>query len=166
MRDRIGIDEPFTHWMLHNKHLMRWLCRKKFSFFGDDAEFRPGAYAVGCSKIHIGDRVVIRPQCMLFAAPDAFITIQDGALLGPGVHIYTNNHKTHDQTWIIEQGHTKGRCVRICRGAWIGANAIILPGVNIGECAVVAAGAVVRDNVPDFGLVGGVPAKPIIREQQ
>ena len=166
MRDRIGIDEPFTHWMLHNKRLMRWLCKRKFSYFGKEAEFRAGAYAVGCSRIHIGDRVVVRPQCMFFAAPDAFITIQDGALLGPGVHIYTNNHKTYDQTWIIEQGHTDGKCVRIRRGAWIGANAIILPGVNIGECAIVAAGAVVRENVPDFGLVGGIPAKPIIREQK
>ena len=106
MRDRIGIDEPFTHWMLHNKHLMRWLCKRRFEWFSDSAEFRPGAYAVGCSRISIGDQVVIRPQCMLFAAPDADIVIRSGALLGPGVHIYTNNHKTHGQTWVIEQGHT------------------------------------------------------------
>ncbi len=163
MRDRIGIDEPFTHWMLHNKHLMRWLCERRFSYFGKGAEFRAGAYAVGCSRIHIGDRVVVRPQCMFFAAPDAFITINDGVLLGPGIHIYTNNHTYTGKQWIINQGHTKGRCVRIDRGAWIGANAIILPGVNIGECAVVAAGAVVKDDVPAFGLVGGVPAKPLIR---
>lgn len=161
MRDRIGIDEPFTHWMLHNKRLMRWLCVRKFCFFGREAEFRPGAYAVNCSRICIGKRVIIRPQCMLFAAPDARINIQDGALLGPGVHIYTNNHTYTGKQWIIDQGHTEGRCVRICRGAWIGANAIILPGVNIGECAVVAAGAVVRYDVPEFGRVGGVPAKEL-----
>lgn len=166
MRDRIGIDEPFTHWMLHNKHLMRWLCERRFRYFGPRAEFRAGAYAVGCHNISIGSRVIIRPQCMLFAAPDASIWIKDNALLGPGVHIYTNNHAYTGKQWIIDQGHTKGRTVDINRGAWIGANAIILPGVNIGECAVVAAGAVVRDDVPDFGLVGGVPAKPIIREQE
>lgn len=163
MRDRIGIDEPFTHWMLHNKRLMRRLCNKRFSYFGQEAEFRPGAYAVGCSRISIGRRVVIRPQCMLFAAPDAKILIQNGALLGPGVHIYTNNHTYTGKQWIIDQGHTQGRTVRICRGAWIGANAVILPGVTVGECAVVAAGAVVRDDVPEFGLVGGVPAKAIVR---
>lgn len=166
MRDRIGMDVPETHWMLHNKHLMRWLCKRRFRYFGEGAEFRAGAYAVGCSRIFLGDRVIIRPQCMLFAAPDALIAILDGALLGPGVHIYTNNHKTHDQAWVIEQGHTDGKNVYIGRGAWIGANTIILPGVEVGECAVVAAGAVVKDNVPDFGLVGGVPAKPIIREQK
>ena len=52
--------------------------------------------------------------------------------------------------------------MNIGRGVWIGApNVVILPGVTIGDCAIVAAGAVVTSNIPDFAVVGGVPAKII-----
>ena len=51
--------------------------------------------------------------------------------------------------------------VRIKKGAWIGANATILPGVTIGKNVIVAAGAVVNKDVPDNMIVGGVPAKII-----
>ena len=51
--------------------------------------------------------------------------------------------------------------VRICKNAWIGANATILPGVTVGENAIVAAGAVVSKYVPPNTVVGGVPAKII-----
>jgi len=47
------------------------------------------------------------------------------------------------------------------RGAFVGAGATLLPGIEVGECAVVAAGALVRTNVPSFSVVGGVPAKVI-----
>ncbi len=51
--------------------------------------------------------------------------------------------------------------VHIKRNAWIGMGAIILPGVTIGENAIIAAGAVVSKDVPDNALVGGTPAKMI-----
>ena len=54
----------------------------------------------------------------------------------------------------------KGKIV-IENDAWIGAGAIILPGITIGEAAIVGAGAVVTKNVPPFTVVGGVPARPI-----
>jgi len=50
---------------------------------------------------------------------------------------------------------------RVASGAWIGANATVLAGCDIGERAVVAAGAVVRESVPDGAVVGGVPAEPL-----
>ena len=59
--DRIGIDMPYTHWRLYFKSTMRRLCLKKFKHFGHGAEIRPGVCIVGCSKISIGRRVVIRP---------------------------------------------------------------------------------------------------------
>ena len=64
--DRIGPDVPFTHWQLHYKKRMIELCKRKFRKFSEGAEFRAGAYAVGCSQIEIGKRVIIRPQSMLF----------------------------------------------------------------------------------------------------
>ena len=54
--------------------------------------------------------------------------------------------------------------VTIKKNAWIGMNVTICPGVTIGEYAVVAAGAVVTKDVPDYAVVGGVPAK-VIRMQ-
>lgn len=161
--DRIGPDLPFTHWRLYFKPLMLKLCQKKFKHFGNNAEFRPGAYAIACSKISIGENVVIRPTTMLFADPrdnGAEIVIEDNVLIGSGVHFYTNNHRFDllDQP-IFHQGHYDGETIKVRTGAWIGANAIILPGVTIGKNAVVAAGSAVTKDVPEFTVVGGVPAK-------
>ena len=46
---------------------MKWICKRKFKHFGENAEFRPGAYADNCSKISIGDNTIIRPGSMLFS---------------------------------------------------------------------------------------------------
>lgn len=163
--DRIGPDMPWTHWRLHFPSTQRALCRRKFRRFPDSAEFRPGAYAVACSKIEIGERVVIRPGTMLFANPDskdAGIIIEDGVLLGSGVHIYNANHAFHDpNTPIIDQGHSPARQVVLRRGCWIGANATILAGVEVGENAVVGAGSVVTKSVPARAIAVGNPAHPL-----
>lgn len=62
---------------------------------------------------------------------------------------------------MAERGNTIPARVVLEANVWIGANATILPGVTIGENAVVAAGAVVTRDVPANTIVGGVPAKPI-----
>ena len=163
--DRLGPDLPFTSWRLLFKSKMIKLCKSKFKKFGCNSEFRPGAFAIACSRISIGDNVIIRPTTMLFADPrsnGAEIDIQDNALIGSGVHIYVNNHNFSDNTIpIFQQGHTNGESVIIKKNVWIGANAIILPGVIIGENSVIAAGSVVTKSVPSHALYGGVPAKLI-----
>ena len=60
-----------------------------------------------------------------------------------------------------QQGNQKEQPVTIMDDVWIGARAIILPGVTIGQGAIVAAGAVVTKDVPPFAIVGGVPARLI-----
>jgi len=161
--DRLGPDILFTHWRLYFGPTMVRLCTSKFSYFGEDAEFRAGAYAICCSKISLGDRVIIRPGCMLFADPSnggAGITIEDDVLLGAGVHIYVANHKFDDPTvLIIEQGHSQSQSVLIERGAWIGAGTIVLPGVTIGRNAVVGAGSVVTKDIQAFTVAVGNPAR-------
>jgi acetyltransferase-like isoleucine patch superfamily enzyme len=165
--DRIGPDIPFTHWRLHFKPLMQKLCRKKFQYFGENAEFRPGAYAIACSKIRLGKNVVIRPGVMLFGDPRSekvSITIEDDVLIGSGVHFYVGNHAfKNSNVPIIYQGHDDPKEVIVKKGSWIGANAIILPGVQIGENAVVGAGSVVTKSIPKGVLAAGNPAK-IIKE--
>lgn len=159
--DRIGPDCPFTHWRLYIKSYGKKLCKQKFKKFPDTAEMRPNSYAVVTSEISLGENVVIRPGCMFFADKEGgYIEIGDDVLLGSGVHIYTNDHAFMDKTKpISEQGYTPSAPVIIKKGAWCGANSIILKGVTIGENSVVAAGAVVTKDVPDYCVVGGVPAR-------
>lgn len=87
------------------------------------------------------------------------ITIEDGALIGPNVSLITENHSEIPEL----RQHVYGRPIVIKRKAWLGAGVTVLPGVTIGENAIVAAGAVVSKDVPDNTIVGGVPAK-IIRK--
>lgn len=159
-QDRIGPDVFSSHWKLHFKSTMKSLCLDKFAFFGDDAEVRPGAYVVFCSRVHLGRRVVVRPGCMLFSDPEGFITIEDDVMMGGGVHIYVSNHQfSNPNIPIIDQGSYKFSHVILRKGCWIGANVIILPGVEIGENAVVGAGSVVSRDVPPRTLALGNPAK-------
>lgn len=161
--DRIGPDIPWTHWRLHFKSTMRALCHRRFRRFGEGAEVRPGAYAIMCSQISIGNRVVIRPGTMLFADASAGITIDDDVLIGSGVHIYVGNHRFSDALPIIDQGHSPSRDVTLRRGCWIGANAMLLSGVTIGVGAVIGAGSVVRESVPDGAVAVGNPAQLLPR---
>lgn len=163
--DRLGPDMPLTHLRLYFPSSMRKLCIKKFKRFGEACEFRPGAYAVSCSKISIGDRVIIRPGSMLFADPrekGAGIVIEDDVLIGSGVHFYCHNHKfDNPDIPIIAQGYYDSKQITLKRGCWIGANSILLPGVTIGNNAVVGAGSIVTHDIPDMVIASGNPARII-----
>jgi len=163
--DRIGPDVPYTHWKLYFKTTMLKLCKKRFKYFDDTAEFRPGAYAICCSKISIGKRVIIRPNTILAASSnnnDQGIAIEDDVLIGPGVNIFITKHKFNNPNIpIIEQGYYEEEKILLKKGCWIGANAIILPGVTIGENSVIGAGSVVTTSIPDGVVAVGNPAKVI-----
>ena len=163
--DRIGPDVPYTHWRLHFKSTMLKLCKSKFKYFDDTADFRPGAYAICCSKISLGKRVVVRPSTMFFADPregGAGIIIEDDVMMGSGVHLYVNNHRfDNPDIPIIDQGHYVSQPIVLKNGCWLGANVIVLPGVTIGENSVVGAGSLVIKNIPPKTLAAGNPAKVI-----
>ena len=103
--------------------------------------------------INIGKNVFINFDCTFLALGG--ITIEDDVLIGPKVNLITENHPLNpkDRKGLI------CKSILIKKNAWIGANATILPGVTIGENAVVASGAVVSKDVPDNTVVGGIPAK-------
>lgn len=143
-------------------------CESKFKKFGAGSKFRPGAYAEACSKISIGNDVVIRAGTYLFADPapnGAGITIEDGVLIGSGVHFYTNNHEfSNPDIPILEQGYpvaSEDDSILVRKGCWIGAGVIILPGIEIGENSVIGAGTVVTKSVPPRVVFVGNPGKMI-----
>lgn len=109
------------------------------------------------NRVKFGKNVFINHSAIFSASGG--IEFEDGAMLAPSVRIATINHDMNQRHTIYTYGK-----VHIGKNAWIGMNATICPGVTIGKCAVVAAGAVVTKDVPDYAVVGGVPAK-VLRYQ-
>lgn len=109
----------------------------------------------GNQNITIGNRCAFNESVMLIA-PRSPIVIGDDVVLSPYVMVTTDSLEHEIKT--LPRPHVS-KAIHIKNGAWIGARATILQGVTIGENAVVAAGAVVRDDVAARSLVAGVPAK-------
>ena len=106
-------------------------------------------------NIKIGKRVTVMSNSLFMSAGS--ITIEDDVLVAANVQLISNNHDP--------QEHAILTCkpVVLKRNCWIGAGATILPGVTVGENAIVAAGAVVSKDVEPNTIVGGIPAKLIKR---
>ena len=106
-------------------------------------------------SISLGKNVFINHACSFLDIGG--ITIEDDVQIGPRVNLTSENHPLDPQdrkTLLLGS-------ILIQRNAWIGAGASILPGVTIGENAVVAAGAVVSRDVPANTVVAGIPAKVV-----
>jgi acetyltransferase-like isoleucine patch superfamily enzyme len=91
------------------------------------------------------------------------IEIGDDIQTGPYVYITDQNHTYTDPVEPIGRQWPTEAAVKIGSGSWLGANVVVLPGAQIGEHVVVAAGAVVRGTIPDRCVVAGVPAKVVRR---
>jgi acetyltransferase-like isoleucine patch superfamily enzyme len=102
--------------------------------------------------IHLGKHVFINHACSFLDMGG--ITVEDHVLIGPKVNLITENHPLSPP----ERRDLVTKPILIKKNAWIGAGSTILPGVTIGENAVVAAGAVVSKDVKANTVVGGVPA--------
>jgi acetyltransferase-like isoleucine patch superfamily enzyme len=89
------------------------------------------------------------------------VTIGNHVNLAQGITVTALNHNFSDASKPIDQQGVSTKAVTIADDVWIGANAVVLPGVSIGRHCVVAAGAVVSKDVPDNSIVAGVPAKVI-----
>ncbi|MCK9387446.1 MAG: acyltransferase [Sulfuritalea sp.] len=124
--------------------------------FGDKVTLNRYAYVQGGNGgVRLGDRVEINNFSIVNGTGG--VDVGDDTLIGPGVRIISYQHRFAVGATIRSQA-VDARPIRIGRDVWLGANAIILAGVTIGDGAVVAAGAVVREDVPEFMVVAGVPA--------
>ena len=106
--------------------------------------------------LRIGDRCVIGRGSHIVAHES--VVLGDDVYTGPYVYITDQNHSYSDLSEPIGRQMPVNRPVSIGAGSWLGAGAIVLPGSRIGRNVVVAAGSVVRGEVPDHCVVAGVPA--------
>ncbi len=99
----------------------------------------------------LGDRVTVKGGVQVWNG----VQLEDDVFVGPNA-TFTNDRMPRSRQWLDEHPRTTIRT-----GASIGANATILPGLEIGRGAMVGAGAVVTRDVPDFAIVAGIPARVI-----
>lgn len=140
------------------KKLRAILCSQLFNKSTKNINIEKGAYFGDGSKIEIDYGSGIGVNCELHGR----VILGKWVMMGPNVLIYTQNHR-HDLLNIpmAQQGDTEINPVIIEDDVWIGARAIILPGVRIGKGAIVGAGSVVTKKIPPMAIVAGVPAKII-----
>ena len=129
------------------------LMHKLFPLMGEGSRVMAPITVVRPHRVSIGRNAIIMPGCLMMSAGG--ITIEDEVQIAANVQLISNNHDLGNR-WVITC-----KPVKICRRAWIGAGATILPGVTIGENAVVGAASVVTHDVPADTIVAGNPAKII-----
>lgn len=140
----------------HSAEELRDLMSRLVGYHLDDG-FRlfPPIYTDFGKNIHLGKNVFINSGCCF--QDQGGIDIGDDCLIGHQVVFATLNHDPEPQ----KRGNNIAKPIKLGQNVWIGAHATILPGVSIGDHAIVAAGAVVNKDVPAFSIVAGVPAKII-----
>lgn len=132
------------------------LLRKLVAEAGTDCMIEPPFHANwGGANLHLGDRVYANMGLTL--VDDADIFIEDDVMIGPNVTLCTGTHPVAPR--LRAKGAQYNKLVRICRGAWIGAGSIVLPGVTVGEGSVVGAGSVVVRDIPAGVIAVGNPCR-------
>ena len=131
------------------------LLLERFAAVGEGAVVRPPFHCDYGSNIRLGAGVFLNFNCVILDVVE--VTIGDRTQIGPGVQILTADHPRDAAT--RASGLEFGRPVRIGRNVWIGAGAIVLPGVSIGDDAVIGAGSVVTRAVPAGATAFGNPAR-------
>ena len=144
----------FNHTMPDTTEYDR-LMHEIFPTLGQSSHINTPVTAVRPHMVSIGKNVVIMPGCLMMAAGG--ISIDDGAMIAANVQLISNNHDLYERQIIT------CRPIHIGRNVWIGAGATILPGVTIGDNAVVGAASVVTKDVASDTIVAGNPARLIKR---
>jgi acetyltransferase-like isoleucine patch superfamily enzyme len=134
------------------REIMSLLTGKKVD---DTFRLFPPFYTDFGKNITIGKNVFINSGCHF--QDQGGIVIGDNTLIGHNVVLATINHDLNP----LNNRKNHYASINIASNVWIGSNATVLPGVTIGEWAVIAAGAVVTNDVPPNTVAGGVPAKVI-----
>lgn len=130
---------------------------------GEDPAISPDACFSNPDNIVIGDRARIGSRCHIWAGPKrGRVLIGDDCLLGPEVLVTAAAYDYNAGSPVTRQPMVEADVTIGC-DVWIGARAVILPGVSIGDGAVIGAGAVVTRSLPPGAVAAGSPARVIRR---
>lgn len=164
-----------------------WVNKFRFHYWGKHSTIEYSAKLIAPYLIDVGSNVNISEYAWLNAKDDRGdqnptlkigngtsigrfvqincwqdVIIEDNVLIADRVFISDADHKFHDLSVPIKnQGDYFKGAVRLKVGCWIGIGAVILPGVTVGKNAIIGANSVIRNDVPDFAVVSGNPAKII-----
>lgn len=133
----------------------RELLLERCGSVGAGAEIRPPFFCDYGFNIHLGAGAFLNFNCVILDV--VRVEIGEATQIGPAVQIYAADHP-RDQAQ-RRSGLEFGRPVRIGRNVWIGGGAIILPGIVVGDDALIGAGSVVTRDVPAGATVRGNPAR-------
>lgn len=127
------------------------LIHRLFSEVGEGSRIVAPMTIIHGDKVRIGRNAIVMPNSLMMAS--GTITIEDNVQVAAYVKLISNNHDPYDRMILT--------CMPVVlkRNCWIGAGAVILPGVTVGENSIVGAGSVVTKDVPDNTVVAGNPAK-------
>ena len=143
------------------KRIRMLILAKNGVIFGSNSEITRRFYIDNPRALRIGNNVFVNYGVHFHcgAQMDATISLEDNVYIGPDVRLCIPSHEIGLKS--KRAGKNIYKPITIKSGAWIGACSLILGGVTVGEGSVVAAGAVVVNDIPDNELWGGVPARYI-----
>ncbi|MDD4735950.1 MAG: acyltransferase [Kiritimatiellae bacterium] len=128
---------------------------------GDNVIIKSGSHVCPCNEkafVRIGANTTIGFNTLIYASSG--IDIGEDCMIAPFVHLVDSDHGI-ERSQKMNQQPNQTTPIRIGSDVWVGAHAVILRGVTIGDGAIIAASAVVRKDVKPYDIVGGVPAKVI-----
>jgi len=143
--------------LIPSHHIRRFIYKALGAEIGRNVVFHFRTEVRGLYRLKIGDGTIIGDNALL--AAQRGLTIGKNVNLSSNVSIYSGAHDHRDPYFRSTPATT--RPITIGDRVWIGSNAIILTGVNIGEGAVVCAGCVVTKDVEPYAVVAGIPAKKV-----
>ena len=139
------------------RRLRRLYYSRVLKSIGEGCEFCDGVLITCPDHISLGKKVVLNENVILQSCDSAEIIVGDCVVMSYNSMLLTGGLDLGETGPKFEEH--KSKSITVESFAWIGAGAIVLPGVTLGTGAVVAAGSLVRSNVAAFTVVGGVPAK-------
>ena len=174
-------------WIRLRSKVFSLLISGAFAHFGRKTVLMYPLRLEGEKRIAIGDRVFIGPGSWLQTLPDGennsvavsigkgtsiagacvisavrSVQLEENVLLARNVYISDHMHKYADMDIpVMAQGVERIKPVLVKRGAWLGQNVVVCPGVTIGTGAVIGANSVVIEDIPDFSVAVGAPARVV-----